>query len=77
MQEAVASYTARAAEKLRRQALATAPISAFIETNRFKPEERRHCASKPVQLPVATCDSAKLITAARVCLAALWRPGYR
>jgi DNA polymerase V len=68
IQEAVAAYTMRAAEKLRRQALATAHLSVFIETNRFKPGERQHFASKPVQLPIATSDSAKLI---------LWRPGYR
>ena len=77
MQEAVAAYTMRAAEKLRRQALATAHLAVFIETNRFKPGERQHFASKPVQLPVATSDSAKLIRAARAGIAALWRPGYR
>jgi hypothetical protein len=36
MHEAVAAYTARAAEKLRRQNLATASLVVFIETNRFK-----------------------------------------
>jgi DNA polymerase V len=77
MQEAVAAYTMRAAEKLRRQALATAHLAVFIETNRFKAGERQHFASKPVQLPVATSDSAKLIRAARAGITALWRPGYR
>ena len=77
MQEAVAAYTMRAAEKLRRQALATAHLAVFIETNRFKPEERQHFASRPVQLPVATSDSAKLIRASRAAITALWRPGYR
>jgi DNA polymerase V len=76
MEEAVAAYTARAAEKLRRQRLATAHLVVFIETNRFKPEERQHFASKPVQLPVATGDSAKLIRAALAGLHAIWRPGY-
>ena len=77
MQEAVAAYTMRAAEKLRRQALATAHLAVFIETNRFKPGERQHFASKPVQLPIATSDSAKLIRAARAGIATLWRLGYR
>ena len=36
MREAVAAYTARAAEKLRRQRLATASLIVFVETNRFK-----------------------------------------
>ena len=39
LREAVASYTARAAEKMRRQNLATAHLMVFIETNRFKPED--------------------------------------
>jgi DNA polymerase V len=30
-----------------------------------------------VQLPVATSDTTKLITAALIGLEALWRPGYR
>jgi DNA polymerase V len=77
MQEAVAAYTMRAAERMRRQALATAHLAVFIETNRFKPGERQHFGSKPVQLPVATSDSAKLIRAARAGIVALWRPGCR
>lgn len=77
MQEAVAAYTMRAAERMRRRALATAHLAVFIETNRFKPGERQHFALKPVQLPVATNDSAKLIRAAYAGIAALWRPGYR
>jgi DNA polymerase V len=36
LREAVASYTARAAEKLRGQHLATSHLMVFIETNRFK-----------------------------------------
>jgi DNA polymerase V len=45
--EAVASYTARAAEKLRRQRLATAHLMVFVETNCFKADEAQHCASRP------------------------------
>ena len=77
MEEAVASYTARAAEKLRRQHLATAHVMAFIETNRFKPGDRQYFASRPVHLKVATSDSAKLITTALAGLHAIWRSGYR
>jgi DNA polymerase V len=77
MEEAVASYAARAAEKLRRQRLAAAHLMTFIETNRFKPEERQHFGSKPVHLPVATSDSARLISAALNGLRAIWRGGHR
>jgi DNA polymerase V len=77
LREAVASYTARAAEKLRRQHLATAHLMVFIETNRFKPDDAQHYAARPVHLPVATSDSGKLIGAALAGLAASWRDGYR
>jgi DNA polymerase V len=77
LREAVASYTTRAAEKLRRQSLATASLVVFIETNRFKPDEAQHYAARPVRLPVATSDSARLIGTARAGLDAIWRDGYR
>jgi DNA polymerase V len=77
MREAVASYTVRAAEKLRRQHLATAHVTVFIETNRFKPDEAQHCTSRSVHLPVATSDSGKLIGAAFAGLKSMWREGYR
>jgi DNA polymerase V len=77
MREAVASYTARAAEKLRRQRLATAHLMVFIETNRFGPDDAQRCASRPVHLPVATSDSGKLIGAALAGLTSMWRDGDR
>jgi DNA polymerase V len=77
LREAVASFTSRAAEKLRRQHLATASLMVFIETNRFKPGDAQHYAVRPMRLPVATSDSAKLIGAALAGLAAIWRDGYR
>jgi DNA polymerase V len=72
---AVASYTARAAEKLRQQSLATASLVVFIETNRFRPDKAQHYAARPVRLPVATSDNFKLISAALAGLAAIWRAG--
>jgi DNA polymerase V len=77
LREAVASYTTRAAEKLRRQHLATASLMVFIETNRFKSDDMQHYAARPVRLPVATSDGGKLISAALAGLAAIWRDGYR
>ena len=77
LREAVASYTARAAEKLRRQHLATASLMVFIETNRFKAEDAQYYAARPMRLSVATRDSARLIGAALAGLATIWRDGYR
>ena len=77
MEVAVSVCTARAAEKMRRQNLATTSLAVWIETNSFKPEERQYNASKAVRLPVATADTGKLITSATAALGLIFKPGYR
>src|SRR3546814_2966626 len=70
MEEAVGSYTARAAEKMRRQKLVTAQIVVFIHTNRFRPQDAPYHATQAISLPVATADTGKLISAAMQALGA-------
>jgi len=77
LEEAVSVYTARAAEKMRRQNLATASIAVWIQTNSFRPQERQYNASKAVRLPVATADTGKLLGAAMAGLRIIFKPGYR
>jgi DNA polymerase V len=77
LEEAISVYTARAAEKMRRQNLATASLTVWIETNSFKPEQRQYHASKAVRLPVATADTGKLTAAAMAALGIIFKPGYR
>ena len=77
LEEAVSVYAARAAEKMRRQNLATANIAVWIETNSFKRSDRQYSASKSVRLPVATADTGKLIAAAVKALGVIFKPGYR
>ena len=77
LEEAVSVYTARAAEKMRRQNLATASLAVWVQTNSFKPGERQYSASKAVRLPVATADTSKLIAAATAGLGIIFKPGYR
>ena len=77
LEEAVSVYTARAAEKMRRQNLATASLAVWIETNGFKPQERQYSASKSVRLSVATADTGKLIAAATAALRIIFKQGYR
>jgi DNA polymerase V len=76
LEEAVTTHTARAAEKMRRQHLATARLVVFIHTNRFRPQDRQHFAEQAIQLPVATSDTGKLNEAAMRALAAIYRPGH-
>ena len=42
LEEAVATYTTRAAEKLRGQGLAATRIMVFAQTNRFRPEDPQY-----------------------------------
>jgi DNA polymerase V len=77
MEEAVSAYATRAAEKMRRQHLATASLVVFVETNSFRPQDAQYHASKLVQLPVATADTGTLIAAAMRAVSAIWRGGYR
>lgn len=76
LREAVSSYASRAAEKMRRQHLATAHLVVFVQTNRFKPDEPQYDASRAVRLPVATADTGRLLKAAGHALKAIWRPGF-
>lgn len=77
MEEAVATYIARGAEKLRRQDLCAGRVSVFLETNRFKPDDPQYNPARSMKLPVATADTGKLTAAAERLLDAMWRPGYR
>ena len=62
---------------MRRQNLATASITVWVQTNSFKPDERKYSASKAVRLSVATADTGKLIAAATSALGIIFKPGYR
>lgn len=54
--EAVASYTARAAEKLRHQDSLAGAVQVMIRTNVFKPEAPQYQKAATVPLPEATAD---------------------
>lgn len=77
VEEAVSAFASRAAAKMRRQGLATAHLSVFLQTNPFREQDAQYMASRGVTLPVATADTAQLIAAARSALGAIWRDGYR
>jgi DNA polymerase V len=76
MREAVATYTTRAAEKLRRHHVAAGVLTVFLMTNRFT-EEPQYSNCVTIPLPVATQDTAELIRYALRGMAQLFREGYR
>lgn len=80
LSEAIATYTSRAAEKLRRQHCATKHIDVFImsrpDTQKpgdYYTESRHlHC-----QIPVATSDTQQMIRYAKQLIQQLYRPGLK
>jgi len=76
MEEAVASYAARAAEKMRRQNLAAGRITVFVQTNPFRPQDAQYAREQTVQLPVASADTGTITKAAMRGLDAIWRDGF-
>jgi DNA polymerase V len=76
MREAVATYTTRAAEKLRRAQRAAGVLTVFLMTNRFT-DEPQYANSMTIPFPVATQDTAELIRYALRGIEQIFREGYR
>lgn len=74
MQEALASYTTRAAEKLRAQKMLAQHITVFVLGARHH-ESTNHFNSVSVSLPLATAYTPTLIHAAQTCLEKLFEYG--
>jgi len=76
MREAVAAYTARAAEKLRAQDGEAGQIMVFVLTNPHKPEDPQYSNSRTVALAPATSHTPALLAAAGRALESIYRSGY-
>lgn len=76
LEEAVASYTARAAEKLRDQDGLAGAIQVSVRTNVFKPDVPQYQRAVTVPLPEASCDTRVLTRWALQILKRIYRPGY-
>lgn len=76
LEEAVATYISRAAEKLRTQQSVAGAVTVAIMTNRFKPHVPQYSRSLVVPLPEPTADSRVLADYALMVLKHLYRPGF-
>ena len=76
LQEAVASYIAKAAEKLRAQQSVAGAVQVYIRTSPFNPKEPQYQKSVTVPLPEATSDTRELTGYALGVLANIYRPGF-
>ena len=77
LQQAVASYTARAAEKLRRQHSVAGALQVFLQTNPHKTNEPQYHPSIVIPLVEPTADTGLLVSHAMRGLKRIHKPGYR
>jgi DNA polymerase V len=75
LNEAMATYTALAAAKLRHRRSCAGAVQVFIATNRFDTRGPAHADSRMLTLPAATSHTPTLIAVALKGLAALHREG--
>ena len=76
LEEAVATYIATAAAKLRSQHSLATRVHVYIRTNPFKPDRPQYLQAITVPLTVATDDTLRLTQAALWGLRRIYRPGY-
>ncbi len=76
LEEAVASYVAIAARKLRDQHSLAGMLQVYIRTNPHKPEAPQYQKGLSIPLPEPTDDTLRLTTIARWGLKKIYKPGY-
>lgn len=76
LKEAVASYIAIAAEKLRAQGSVARMVQVYIRTNPHKPDAPQYQQGLTIPLPEATDDTLRLTRVALWGLKRIYRPGY-
>jgi DNA polymerase V len=76
LKEAVATYIAIAAAKLRSQQSLASRVQVYIRTNPFKPDRPQYQQSITVPLTAPTDDTLRLTQAALWGLRRIYRPGY-
>ena len=76
LNEAVASYIAIAAAKLRNQGSLAGVIQVYIMTNKFKPNDPQYQKGLTIPLPEPSCDTLRLIKVAQWGLKKIFRPGF-
>ena len=77
IKEAVANFSARCAEKLRKQHSCANMVQVFVQTNPFKTTDAQYFNAIVVQLPLASNHSSDIIAAAHKGLLLIFKSGYR
>lgn len=77
LEEAVAYYTTRVAETLRKQGTQAGRVGIFIHTNPFDRKAPQYARGEEVAIRFPTAYTPELISIAHVLLQHLYRPGFR
>jgi DNA polymerase V len=77
IKEAVATYTSRAAEKLRAQQSLCKRLRVSVRTGMFNPDEAKYAHGILVELPYPTDDTRLLTKAALEGVERVYREGFR
>ena len=77
IEQAVSTYAARCAAKLRRQKSAAKMLLVFLHTNRFRNDLPQYGKNIVIELPVSTNSTIELIKYAKIGLNAIFKKGYK
>ena len=77
MEEAIATFMTRAAEKLRQQQSTAGVLSVSMATDPYSERERHYANHACVHLPEPTDDTLELIRQARHAARDIWKSGHR
>lgn len=75
--ESIQGYMGRAAARLRAQGSVAGAVGVWIETNRFRTQDRQYVGSRTMTLPAPTDDTAVLAQWAVALMRAVFRAGCR
>lgn len=76
LEEALSTYTARVAEKLRAAKLLATHLQVFLETNPFNPGQPQHHAAAQTTMASPCNTTPRLIASALDLLRSIYRPGH-
>ncbi len=77
VQQAVATFAIRAAEKLRARSLQAGGVWVWVNTNPFKPDAKQYHPSKAFNLVAPSSDTREILMVAQGLVRAMYRTGYR
>jgi DNA polymerase V len=77
IEEALANYSVRACEKLRKQNSRAQAVYVFVQTNGFRETDEQYNNAFTCTLTIPTSDTRIIIEAAKFCLSRIYKQGYR